>query len=481
VASVDRSFRASEDWMAAGITFLITGALFWYSMSPSVTLEYSGEEVTGAVNLGVPGPPGYPVWAFLGWIWCHLVPFGDPAWRICLMSVFCGAMVVGILTLLMARSVLMLLWSVPWAEGLDGRGKQWIALAVGASTALAFAFNRVIWLWACVPEEQSFRALLMALTVFTFFSWTMRPERHGFLYATILVFGLGIADHQTNIVLGPPFIVGTACVGLQRLWASDQPGGRGLSVMKALQPFWETVVAVLLSLMVGFLFWAWLAGLAGRFVRWGAATGLAGILLLVVFASRGWLTWKRTLNCAGCFLLGCSFYLYLPVSASTNPPMNWGYTATRAGFLHHILRGQYEKVQIASPLSKEFCIQIGLFTRALLGEFSPRFNGEGDFLVGTWSAVFAFIPGVVLIKAWKRLRPPARSWLIFIWAAFWIASIGWVMVINPSLDKASQEMTSKFFIEARALYSMLVGYGIALGIAGLEARAARSPSTDFPA
>ena len=100
-----RHFFTPEDWIAAAITFLIAGFAFLHFMSPEVTLEDSGELVTGAFNFGVPHPPGYPLWAFLGWVWRHFVPFGNPAYRICLMSVLTGALVVGVLTLLMTRSI----------------------------------------------------------------------------------------------------------------------------------------------------------------------------------------------------------------------------------------------------------------------------------------------------------------------------------------------------------------------------------------
>ena len=202
------AFFEPEDWVAAAIAFLIAGFAFLYCMSPEVTLEDSGELVTGAFNFGVPHPPGYPLWAFLGWVWRYLVPFGNPAWRICLMSVLTGALVVGVMTLLMTRSILMLLRSLAWAEPFDEKLKQWIALTVGTCAALLFGFNRGVWLWACVPEMRVLNVFMFALTAFTFFGWMLRPERHGFLYATILVYGLGISNHQTIVVMVLPFLVG---------------------------------------------------------------------------------------------------------------------------------------------------------------------------------------------------------------------------------------------------------------------------------
>src|SRR2546426_12102413 len=123
------------------------------------------------------------------------------------MSVLTGALVVGVLTLLMTRSILMLLRSVKWAEPMDERLKHWIALTVGASVALLFGFNRGVWLWACVPEMRVLNVFMFTLTACTFFAWMMRPERHVFLYATILVYALGIAHHLTIAGIVIPFVV----------------------------------------------------------------------------------------------------------------------------------------------------------------------------------------------------------------------------------------------------------------------------------
>jgi hypothetical protein len=43
------------------------------------------------------------------------------------------------------------------------------------------------------------------------------------------------------------------------------------------------------------------------------------------------------------WLLGASFYFYLPLACMTNPPMQWCYPRTVDGFLHALTRGQYEQ------------------------------------------------------------------------------------------------------------------------------------------
>jgi Flp pilus assembly protein TadD len=447
-------FFTPEDWIAALITFLIAGFVFLYYMSPEVTLEDSGELVTGAFNFGVPHPPGYPLWAILGWMWRHFVPFGNPAWRICLMSVLTGALVVGVLTLLMTHSIMMLLRSVKWAEALEDSMKHWIALTIGAASALLFGFNRGVWLWACVPEMRVLNVFMFIITACTFFAWMMRPQRHGFLYATILLYALGIANHQTIVVMAGPFLMGALAVGLLSIW--ERRPRQVLLVMPALAAFWELLVAALFSAGAGFLLWAWLETNPNqslwdhRYTWWTVGAVAAGVGVIVLFRKPGWLNPRRALICTAMFLAGAAFYFYMPVSSSTNPPMNWGYSYTKQGFMHHITRGQYERLNVASPLSNAFFTQISLFTRALVQQYT------------TVLALFGLATLGVLIGMWKDLRDRARAWLIFVWLAFLTTSFGLLTIINPGLDKQNQEINIKFFAPAHGFFAMMIGYGLAL-------------------
>jgi len=236
-----------RDWVVALAVFLITGARYLYDMSPEVTLQSSGVYVTSAYHLGVSHPPGYPVWTLMGWIWRHIIWFGNPAWRICLMSVLIGAMLAGVLTLLMSCSVRVLLRSLTWADEIANDLKHWIALTVSAAVSLSFAFSRGVWLWACVPEISILNGFIFMLTAFTFFAWMLRPQRRGFLYATILVYALGISNQQIIAVMLVPFLVGAAALELLEVCGENKfPSFKG-AAMDALRWDWIPVVGGLLT------------------------------------------------------------------------------------------------------------------------------------------------------------------------------------------------------------------------------------------
>src|SRR5439155_26162293 len=72
---------------------------------------------------------------------------------------------------------------------------------------------------------------------------------------------------------------------------------------------------------------------------------------------------------AGLWLLGASFYLYMPLASMTNPPLNWSYPRTWHGFLHALTRGQYEGTHPTSSLDR-FIEQMGILLNGAVEEFN---------------------------------------------------------------------------------------------------------------
>ncbi|MCG3147330.1 MAG: Beta-barrel assembly-enhancing protease [Verrucomicrobiae bacterium] len=461
-----------QEWVAAGLAFLVSGLTYLYYMTPEVTLQDSGELVTGAFNFGVPHPTGYPFWAFLGWIWCQIVPFGNPAWRVGLMSVVTGAALVGILTLLMSRSILMLLRNSPWDDKIDESMKEWLSLSTATASALLFAFNRGVWLWACVPEMRVLNVFSFILTTCLFFAWMMQPDKPRYLYATLLVLGLSMANHQTIVVMALPLVVGAVAVGLVSDRKGERPQLAGLCELTfALLVSWVVVVTANAWLLAGpteslFQQEVKLLFLAGPKTAPLPVMLLAGggaIALLLFGTQAGWLSWKRALWCAAMLLLGISFYIYMPIASATNPPMNWGFASTKQGFLHSITRGQYEQLRMGSPLSKDFYLQIWLFMSAVFHQYSLPVS------------IFAAVPFVVAFKFWKQIKARGRQWLIFMAVAFFTTCVGLMMILNPGLDKTQQEINLKFFAPAHGFFAILIGYGLAFTLAWIVTRWAELP------
>ena len=67
------------------ILFLIALFVNLVYTTSQVTGEDSGELIIAAYTLGIPHPPGYPLWSMLGYLFTY-VPFGSIAWRVHLLS-----------------------------------------------------------------------------------------------------------------------------------------------------------------------------------------------------------------------------------------------------------------------------------------------------------------------------------------------------------------------------------------------------------
>lgn len=98
-----------RDGIAALTTFAIALGVYVFTLPPSITLEDAGELAVAADVLGVPHPPGYPLWTFLTWLISRPFQFltfrgyPNPAWGIAFASALYGAAACGITAALLCR------------------------------------------------------------------------------------------------------------------------------------------------------------------------------------------------------------------------------------------------------------------------------------------------------------------------------------------------------------------------------------------
>src|SRR5258708_29756303 len=106
------AFFRKSDWLSGLATFVAMWVIYGLTLAPEVTLEDSGELITGSVYAGIPHPPGYPVWTLYSWLWTVLVPVGNYAWRVALAEANAGAVACALITLMVSRGSTVLIESV---------------------------------------------------------------------------------------------------------------------------------------------------------------------------------------------------------------------------------------------------------------------------------------------------------------------------------------------------------------------------------
>jgi tetratricopeptide (TPR) repeat protein len=163
-------------WLAAAIPI----AVYLLTLCPTVYVGDSGELTTAAAILGIPHPPGYPLYVFLGFLFSHLIPVGSFAWRLNLFSAACAGL---------ACSALYFL-----ARRLDHSRP----VSLGASLTLAFSLS--FWGQAVVARVYCLSALLLILLLDRAVSWYQGRKECDLVLAAAIG-GLGLANH-TVILAG---------------------------------------------------------------------------------------------------------------------------------------------------------------------------------------------------------------------------------------------------------------------------------------
>lgn len=183
--------RSFIDWISdpnswfSIASFLGPLILYMFTLAPTVTLEDSGEFITAAYYLGIPHPPGYPLWCILAHLFTW-IPVGNIAERVHLFSAVCAAGTCLVTYLICYRLT----------------GDRWSSL-IGA---WALAVSRYFWSQAVIAEVYSLNALMIALAIWSILEWKA-TNKVGWIYNLALMVGLGAANHFLVLLFTPIYAV----------------------------------------------------------------------------------------------------------------------------------------------------------------------------------------------------------------------------------------------------------------------------------
>ena len=342
----------------AGVVFIVSLATYSLTLAPAVTLVDSGELIVAARTLGVAHPPGFPLYVLLAHF-AALIPIGSVAVRVNFASAVFAAAASASLALVAAEALLTArVGSVKPNEREPDRGKRAkkpapatrsgaaataldlsasrIALVACLAAGLLFAFSRTMWAYATIAEVYTLNTFLITAIFLMMFRWRRRLVSDPAPRT-----GNAISKHD-------PWLNGGAFLF-----------GLGLGVHH-----------VSTGLMLPALAWLVLATEGFRF-----------------FAS------KRLLRAALSAFGGLAIYIYLPLSASGSPIMNWGDPRTLQRFWWHVSARQYHVFLTRS--SERISHQLAEFFELSAREYGPWFVPLG--------LLFALLGVLALLKRDKTL------------------------------------------------------------------------------
>ncbi|MFM2294950.1 MAG: hypothetical protein RLZZ350_1363, partial [Verrucomicrobiota bacterium] len=431
------------DWAAFLLTTLIVFAGYLWTLAPEMTLEDSGELAVGSLYAGIPHPPGYPVWTIYTHLFQKLVPIGNIAYRVGMASALAGALASGLLALLVSRGSSMMIEGIEGLEKLERRTENLICLVSGYTAGFLIGFNSYMWSQAVIVEVYPFGVLSLMGVLLCLLRWIYAPHQRRYLYGALFLFGVCFTNHQSLLA---------AAMGIEIAIAVGQPKlGRDMF-------FGNAVIYIAYNLMVAtghVVFQNLQGGMMHHLFHAVGLGSIVGCIWLTIKTEKILTEWKAVLILGIAFLVGASFYFYMPLAGMSTPPMQWGYPRTVEGFIHALTRGQYEQPHPTDIFADPFRVvmQLGI----LLGGVSDEF--------GWIFTALALVPFLYFFKMQRR----ERAWLVGVFAIYLCLGPLLMILFNLSPDRSAISLTKVFFTASHVMISLLAGYGATLVMASLSA------------
>ncbi len=181
--------------IAAGLVFL----LYLLTLGPSTAMWDTSEYISAAYLVGLPHPPGNPLFVLLGRVFTILPIGGNAALRVNVLAALCSATSAGMWFLITERVL------VSWLA------ERWQRITGGALAALIGATAFTVWSQSVVNEK----VYTVALAGVAIIAWlTVRwcddpagPKADRLLVLIAYLLGLGYANHMAGFIPGPAVAV----------------------------------------------------------------------------------------------------------------------------------------------------------------------------------------------------------------------------------------------------------------------------------
>ena len=195
-----QKIKNNVEYTLAVVLFFLTFFVYFSTMAPTVSFWDTGEFIATSHILGVPHPPGSPLFLLIGKLFSLFPISSDIAFRINIFSPIISAATISLLFLICNQFI----------ERLNNYTTDNSILKFGSSfvASLTFAFTHSHWFNAVETEVYALSGFITALVVYLILLWSKnRQKKHHIIYLMMIVYLMGLATgiHLLNL-LTIPFI-----------------------------------------------------------------------------------------------------------------------------------------------------------------------------------------------------------------------------------------------------------------------------------
>jgi len=411
--------------LGAGLFSLI---IYYLTKAPTLSFWDCGEFIACSKILGVPHPPGYPLFTLIGRFSILLpLPFND-AVKVNLISVVSSAAAVYVAYWLIMRFVIGF-------EKEIGNIWQKLAVAVGAfSGSLIIGFSATFWDNAIEAECYGLAMMLMLILCYLLLMWANKIGKPGsgkLMIAICYLSFLSIGIHLTTFLIVPLFVFYMAIKDRKLLvdWR-----------------FW--LVWLVLLMVIGQL----------DIFLYGTAIILLVTVIILFTSHRPSYMTKLVLALALATTIGYSTHLYLPMRAAEKPEINENNPDNWDRFASLLERKQYGQESMITRMFDRrgsWANQFGDYPHmGFWGYFKEQYSEN-------WAAFLFFAIGIWGIYEAYRRNKIDGLWLLSLFLA---SSLGLILYLNFSdgTRGAILEVRDRdyFFTPGFMFFGLLFGVGL---------------------
>jgi hypothetical protein len=184
----------------AALMFLAVLGLYVITVAPTTQFWDTSEYIAAAKVLGIPHPPGNPLFVLLAHVWGMIPLVEHYALRINLLAAVTSALASGFLFLVAERFLRDLIPTPRWAR-----------LASAAAGVLVGATAFTVWNQSVVNEKVYTLSLFsIALVLWLVVHWGDEPpgqRRDHWLLLIVYLVALSMTNHQMGLLVGPALLV----------------------------------------------------------------------------------------------------------------------------------------------------------------------------------------------------------------------------------------------------------------------------------
>jgi len=468
----------------AVFVFLLTLVIYRLTVAPTLSYWDCGEFIASAYILGIPHPPGSPVFVVLGRLFSMLPLAADICYRINLLSVVASSFTACFGYLVVVR--IIKLWYKP---GEFNGWKKVIGYVGGIVGSLFMAFSMTNWSNSVETEVYGLSMMLLTIIFWLALQYyenngTTRGMRLAILICFLAMLGVGI--HLTTFLILPVAAlfmilkrnapkkawIAICTLVVSELLAiiafSDIPYGFSYFIFASI-----ILMAVTGWMVYHHINWPVLIAIAAfslimiGFYQFVFAI-IAGLIIIIILAlaARKKFDWKTGLVILLLAVIGFSFHLFIPIRSSLNPRIDEN-NASRdfRTFVNYLDRKQYGSQLMAERMFNRRGTWAHQFGRHAHMGFWSYFEDQYGF-----NKVFGLLFILGMFGIWFSIKKKIEigyPFLVFLL----LSSVGLVLYMNfadgfkfnPQTGDAYLEVRNRdyFFTPAFIYFGLAMGLGVA--------------------